>query len=160
MAQTGLLTLCRPVLDDAPGLARLAGALGYGDDAAVMRQTLGVVLQAEGHGVWLARLNDRMAGWIHVAPTLSLESGPGLEISGLIVDPDLRRRGVGLALVQAAMVWARERGAQRLRVRSRIEREGALAFYQQQGFALSKTQAVLDLTLAPSCRGSNPQVNA
>ena len=160
MPHTGGLTLCRPVLDDAPGLARLAGALGYGDDAIVMRQTLGEVLQAEGHGVWLARLNDRMAGWIHVAPTLTLESGRGMEILGLIVDPDLRRRGVGLALVQAAMVWARERGAQRLRVRSRVERDGALAFYQQQGFALSKTQAVLDLTLVPSCRGSNPQVNA
>lgn len=160
MPQTGLLTLCRPVLDDAPGLARLAGALGYGDDVAVMRQTLGMVLQAEGHGVWLARLNDRMAGWIHVAPTLSLESGPGLEISGLIVDPDLRRRGVGLALVQAAIVWARERGAQRLRVRSRIEREGALAFYQRLGFELSKTQAVLDLALAPSCSGSMQQVSA
>jgi aminoglycoside 6'-N-acetyltransferase I len=44
----------------------------------------------------------------------SCESSPVAFLEGWYVDPDLRRHGVGTALVRAAEIWARTQGLQEL----------------------------------------------
>jgi GNAT superfamily N-acetyltransferase len=57
------------------------------------------------------------------------------EITDLFVQPDARRKGVGRALLEAGLGWARERGAKRLEVRVvRANPEGQ-AFWRAAGFA-------------------------
>jgi GNAT superfamily N-acetyltransferase len=83
-----------------------------------------------------------VAGWLHVAIRASLTDGPCAEIRGLVVAAPARGKGFGGALLRAAEAWANALGCECLRVRSRVEREGAHRFYERAGFVRAKTQAV------------------
>ncbi len=54
-------------------------------------------------------------------------------VEDLAVDPRQRSRGVGRALLDAAMVWARERGATHLELDSAEARTDAHRFYEREG---------------------------
>jgi putative acetyltransferase len=53
---------------------------------------------------------------------------------GMFVDPGWRRRGVGNALVAAAVAWARRRGAHKLSLQVWPHNTGARALYRRHGF--------------------------
>jgi ribosomal protein S18 acetylase RimI-like enzyme len=91
--------------------------------------------------ILLVAVDDRGAiGWLHVAAHPSLEHDDSAEIVGLVVADGDRSRGVGAALVAEAAAWSDAHGCTALRVRSRIERGRAHAFYERQGFQRIKTQ--------------------
>ncbi len=58
-------------------------------------------------------------------------------IEGWYVDPDLRRRGVGEALVEAAEAWARERGHTEIASDTAPDNEASLAAHERLGFAIT-----------------------
>jgi RimJ/RimL family protein N-acetyltransferase len=53
---------------------------------------------------------------------------------GLMVDAGYRRRGVGTALLQAAVEWARAVGVSKLELHVFPHNEGAIALYEKFGF--------------------------
>ena len=55
-------------------------------------------------------------------------------LESMRVAPERRRTGVGSALVDAFLAWARERGANEMTVQAYAQNDGALAFYRAQGF--------------------------
>lgn len=55
-------------------------------------------------------------------------------LESMRVAPDRRRTGVGGALVDAFLAWARERGANETTVQAYAQNAGALAFYEACGF--------------------------
>lgn len=57
-----------------------------------------------------------------------------VELFALWVAQNIRRRGTGLALVQAVCGWARERGAQRVSLKVVAANLGAIALYHANGF--------------------------
>lgn len=57
------------------------------------------------------------------------------EILNIAVEPAMRRRGAGRALLEAAVAEARERGARRLYLEVRATNEPARSFYFACGFA-------------------------
>ena len=57
------------------------------------------------------------------------------EILTVAVDPDLRRAGIGRALVAAAVGLARQRGALDIFLEVAIDNHGALRLYDEAGFA-------------------------
>ena len=67
-----------------------------------------------------------------------LESGEGRDIGGLVVDDGHRSAGIGAELLAAAEAWARESGATKMVVRSRVARERAHRFYEREGYASSR----------------------
>jgi ribosomal protein S18 acetylase RimI-like enzyme len=86
-------------------------------------------------GVLLAELEDGIAGYVKLGPVLPLASARHvLEIKGLAVSPGHRRRGVGRALVEAAIREARASGALRLNLRVLAHNTGARALYARCGF--------------------------
>ena len=56
------------------------------------------------------------------------------ELESMRVAPERRREGVGGALVEAFLTWARERGANEMTVQAYAQNESALAFYRAHGF--------------------------
>ena len=62
------------------------------------------------------------------------ETGPVGYIEGWYVDADLRRKGVGGALVQAMEAWARERGLTAMASDTCIENETSMAAHRRLGY--------------------------
>lgn len=133
---------------DAPALAELSRQLGYPTETAEAAGRLAEVLRAGDHAVFVATgPGGEVVGWTHVFVARRIESDPFAELGGFVVAEERRRRGVGRRLLDAAEAWAAAHGAAKLRVRTRIERDDALAFYQRQGFRPTKEQSVVDKPL-------------
>ena len=67
------------------------------------------------------------------APPIHAEVCRG-EISDLFVVEALRRGGIGRALAEAAIDWAREHGAERIEVRVASDNQRGQAFWRASGF--------------------------
>jgi ribosomal protein S18 acetylase RimI-like enzyme len=85
--------------------------------------------------VLVAEVDDRVVGYVKVTPPTPLPSNTHVrQVQGLLVDPDLRGRGLGGALLEAAMDVARERGARRIWLRVLATNPGAQRLYAAAGF--------------------------
>jgi ribosomal protein S18 acetylase RimI-like enzyme len=86
-------------------------------------------------GVLLAELEDGIAGFVKLGPALPLESARHvLEVKALAVSAADRRRGIGMALMHAAIAEARAAGARRLNLRVLAHNADARALYARCGF--------------------------
>jgi ribosomal protein S18 acetylase RimI-like enzyme len=76
----------------------------------------------------------------HVAGYITLHLRPdGEGVIGLVgVAEDVRRSGVGRALVVAALEWFENRQVTRVNVVTQAQNTGALGLYQRNGFSISR----------------------
>lgn len=86
---------------------------------------------------WIAERDARAVGFC----TVRVETAPSgvrerarASITELYVRPEARRSGLGRALVDAALVWARERGAERVEVRVAARNDAGRSFWRSLGF--------------------------
>ncbi|HEU5047453.1 MAG TPA: ribosomal protein S18-alanine N-acetyltransferase [Rickettsiales bacterium] len=63
-----------------------------------------------------------------------------LEILTLAVSPEHRRHGIGKALLEAILNWAREKGVKTIFLEVRISNEAAQELYKNAGFELLNTR--------------------
>jgi RimJ/RimL family protein N-acetyltransferase len=80
-------------------------------------------------GTLVAVANDEIVGSLHVD-----ESRFGFGEIGMAVARDWRGRGVGTALIAAAIEWARERGLHKLSLSVFAHNERAIGLYRKVGF--------------------------
>ena len=134
---------------DEAALSRLCGDLGYAAPEAAIGPRLRGLVASAGDAVLVAEGHaGDVAGFVHAAVRLSLTDEPLAEILALVVAPEARGRGAGSDLLAAAEAWSRGRGCLSVRVRTRVEREGAHRFYARAGYRLAKTQRVFVKELA------------
>src|SRR5215213_8956733 len=138
-----LPTLRRAVSSDAAALARLTTQLGYPVSESTIAARLARMISRNDDCLLVAEdANGQLLGWIHGFVIQLLESDYRVEIGGLVVDAQCRRRGVGRQLVQAIEEWAKERGAMEISVRCREERAESYLFYESLSFKHVKSQFV------------------
>jgi GNAT superfamily N-acetyltransferase len=134
--QAGDADLLRAVrlsaLADAPGA--FSSTLEAERDAPLSHWRQRVQESADGQtGVVFAAIDDEgpfaMAG-----AYLPDEQRDRCVLWGMWVRPRSRRRGVGVKLVDAVVVWARDRGLQSVELSVTDAVPGARAFYVQRGF--------------------------
>ena len=130
----------RAVATDAGEIARLTTELGYPASTADIAARLDELLASRSHFIAVAELASNLAGWVAAERRMLLESGERFEIIGLIVSRDMRRAGVGKALVRTAEDWARATGAEVIHVRSNVTRIESHPFYERLGYFRRKTQ--------------------
>ena len=136
-------TVRRAVPSDAAALARLTTQLGYPvSDSAISGRLARMIARADDCVLVAVDAGGQLLGWIHGFVIQLLESEYRVEIGGLVVDEQCRRRGVGRQLVSAIEDWARERGATEISVRCREERAESHRFYESLSFQHVKTQRV------------------
>jgi ribosomal-protein-alanine N-acetyltransferase len=73
-----------------------------------------------------------------VATALGIPGSPAeCELEFVLVPAQTRRQGIGRALVQAILAWARHHGAQEVWLEVRESNAAALRLYEQCGFAIA-----------------------
>jgi RimJ/RimL family protein N-acetyltransferase len=77
----------------------------------------------------VAAVGDEIVGMIHTEV-----SRPGFGELGMLVDRDWRGRGVGSALLQATIDWARGHGLHKLSLEVFAHNTAAIALYRKCGF--------------------------
>jgi len=77
----------------------------------------------------VAVAGDQVIGLIRIKP-----SHHGYGDLAMLVDRDWRGRGVGSALVRAAIDWARGQGLHKLSLEVFVHNEAAIALYSKSGF--------------------------
>lgn len=81
-----------------------------------------------------------MAGWVTPDATgilgflVARRVGGDIEILNFAVRPEMRRCGVGGALLRAALQWSVEIGAEKALLEVRASNAAALEFYERRGF--------------------------
>ncbi len=138
-----------PGPEDHSRMAELADQLGYPSTAEQIRSRLEGMRDSDQYAVYVVeRPEGKVAGWIGVSIFRTVAVDPCAEITGLVVDSDVRSLGMGSALVEIAEEWARSRGCNAISVRSNVKRGDAHRFYERHGFQHIKTQKALRKNLA------------
>lgn len=126
---------------DSVRIAELATQLGYPSSGDEIARRLAEVRRSEESAIFVAQLaSGEIAGWIGMFVFRSIVDEPRVEISGFVVDQDLRSQGIGDKLLEAAEQWAREKGYRSIGLRCNVIRERAHAFYERHGYQHAKTQ--------------------
>jgi GNAT superfamily N-acetyltransferase len=127
--------------EDVERIAVLSCQLGYPATTADMRPRLKRVLGMKNGACLVAEsAGNGVIGWIHVSTTPLLEVQQRAEVNGLVIDENVRSRGAGAGLLEAAEDWARKAGCAEVSVRSNVIRDRAHGFYLKQGYEHYKTQ--------------------
>jgi GNAT superfamily N-acetyltransferase len=131
--------------EDAEAASELSAQLGYPCSSAEMRAR---IERLHPHrAVFVAELDNTLAGWIDASLESHLQSEDAVLIGGLVVKDGLRGHGIGQRLCQAVEAWARDLNIKKIRVRSQIKRTEAHRFYLQRGYEQVKTSAVFEKSL-------------
>ena len=135
------MTIRKATVNDAARLAELSAALGYPVEPDVITRRLARLLSRPEHLVLVAEAADNLVvGLVHAGEEDILVVGRFCEILGLVVAADHRGKGIGRRLVEEVEHWARERGLDRVSVRSNITRPESHPFYERAGYVRHKTQ--------------------
>jgi predicted N-acetyltransferase YhbS len=92
---------------DSPEIAQLTTQLGYDLTEVDAADRLSRILLRDDQQFFVADLNGRAVGWVHVLCAEYVDAEPFVVIGGLVVDRNHRRLGVGRALMDRAEGWAR-----------------------------------------------------
>ena len=90
--------------------------------------------------VFVAEVNGIVAGYIHAEKYQTLYFEPMINILGLAVSSEFRRRGIGRMLLKRAERWANEVGIHKIRLNSGASRKETHSFYQAMGYNNEKGQ--------------------
>ena len=104
---------------------------------------LTALINSEASTLLIARYPDEKSGVIGIL-TISIYRVPtGVRsiVEDVIVDNSMRRRGVAIGLMNAAIELARETGANGISLTSNSQRVEANLLYQSMGFAIRETNA-------------------
>lgn len=134
-------------IGDLPRIVELLQELSLGDgvqreDPADLRpyeQALRDIDANPYQQVLVADYDHQVVGCVSltVVPNLSYRGRPYLLIESMVVDPALRGKGIGRALVQRCIEEARAAGCFRLQLTSNRARRDAHRFYRRLGFVHS-----------------------
>lgn len=133
--------------EDVPALVELLRALfaleaDFDFDAAKQERGLVLLLASDAGCVLVAREAGSVIGMASVQLVISTAEGaPSAWIEDVCVTPTARGNGTGRALLNAALAWARSRGATRAQLLADLQNLPALAFYERLGWQATQLTA-------------------
>lgn len=113
--------------------------LGYACEEQFVLQRL-AALDSNREVVFMAEIDGAVAGYVHAEVYSLLYWEPMVNILGLAVALDYRRKGVGKALMNRTEEWAKEKEIKEIRLNSGGSRKEAHEFYRAVGFDDEKVQ--------------------
>lgn len=113
--------------------------LGYECDAELVKTRL-ENLDYNNECVFVADVNGKVVGYVHVIKFNTLYYKSMANIQGMVVSKEYQRKGYGKELMNAAENWARERNIEMVRLNSGFVRPEAHEFYRAIGYNNEKEQ--------------------
>ncbi len=100
----------------------------------------------ESEAMYVADLDGRPAGCAYLVTLVDyFNERPHAHLSVLAVSADAEGRGVGTALIDRSVAWAKERGSDRLTLSALVTNSRARALYERKGFGGEYIRYVLPL---------------
>lgn len=136
-------------LEDIPALVELLAAL-FSIEADfkpnVAKQVQGLrmlILSPETGVIKVARdANGLVIGMVSAQLVISTAQGaPSAWVEDMMITEQYRGMGLGRALLNEALAWAKQKGASRAQLLVDIENEPALGYYQHLGWETTQLQA-------------------
>lgn len=125
---------------DAAAICNISSKdLGYACEEQFVLQRL-TALDYNREVVFVAEIEGAVAGYVHAEMYNLLYYESMVNILGLAVSSEYRRKGAGKALMQRVEEWAKEKGIREIRLNSGGTRKEAHEFYRAVGFDDEKTQ--------------------
>lgn len=125
---------------DAAAICRISSKdLGYDCEEGFVKVRL-ENLDETREVVFVAELDEVVVGYVHAEEYRLLYWEPMVNILGLAVSSDCRRKGAGKALIKRVEEWAREKEIKEIRLNSGGTRKEAHEFYRAIGFDDEKVQ--------------------
>jgi GNAT superfamily N-acetyltransferase len=124
---------------DAADVAVLAEQLGYPCAPEDVQARIALFANEPAEQLRVARIGQRVVGWVHFQMRRSLTTGPRVEISQIVVEQELRGKGIGAKLVELAEEWGSAQGLTRIRLASQIKRTDTHQFYLRLGYTIDKS---------------------
>jgi len=135
------VTLAAASEADIPDLVELLGVLfsieqDFHPDPVKQRRGLATLLASPMGHIAIARGPDgRAIGMASVQLVISTAEGaPSAWVEDVVVQENWRGQGLGRALLEAVLDWARVRGAVRAQLLADLDNAPALAFYDRLGW--------------------------
>ncbi|WP_261816875.1 GNAT family N-acetyltransferase [Vibrio gallicus] len=136
-----LYTIAKARLSDAAAINLLSSHLGYtplsSQDAI---KKLSALLASPTDEIYVAKIEQKIVGWLHLFYARRLASPDFYEIGGLVVTPQYRKQGIGRALVEHAL----KSHPEKCRVRCNTLRVETHQLYEGIDFKDSKLQRVFE----------------
>jgi GNAT superfamily N-acetyltransferase len=134
--------------DDFTGMIRLlqessAIEAKFEFDREKQRRGLQLLLESPSASIWVAERRGRVVGMVTVQLVVSTAEGrfSGV-VEDLFVSSAYRRRGIGKALLKAAVQWAHSGGAARVQLLADGHNVPALIFYRKQDWKQTSMMAI------------------
>jgi GNAT superfamily N-acetyltransferase len=126
---------------DLPTILLLAEQLGYPNTLADLKSRFEEIKENYEYALFVAKTEpNQIVGYIQInKDPHTLLSSSRAEIAALIVDKDIRGKGVGAELLKYAETWAQENHLNLVTVCSNIKRTDAHRFYQRNGYEIVKS---------------------
>lgn len=136
-------------LEDIPALVELLATLfsieaDFKPDVAKQIKGLRMLILSPETGVIkVARDNEGLAiGMVSAQLVISTAQGaPSAWVEDMIIDEKYRGIGLGKALLNDTLAWAKQKGASRAQLLVDIKNEPALGYYQHLGWETTQLQA-------------------
>ena len=134
------ITIREAKVSDSRAIAELARTgLGYDcDDELVKQRVAG--LKENFDAAFVAETEGKVIGFIQIVKYEPLYFEDMVNIMGLAVSEEYRRKGIGSMLLKRAEEWAREHNIRCIRLNSGGQRTWAHEFYRNAGFDNEKMQ--------------------
>jgi len=129
----------RPIqAQDAPAISLLMRGMGFEHAIEEIARRLALAPDRRTDPAFLAEQRGAPVGLLalHIAPLLFYPQ-PLARITTIVVAKTARRRGIGRALVEFALAFAKQAGCDTLELTSGLGRTEAHSFYEALGFHLS-----------------------
>jgi ribosomal protein S18 acetylase RimI-like enzyme len=124
---------------DAPaavGLMAQLAEFGHGQVDPGVEERFRRMIESPQYAIFVAEASQgQVVGLLSMSQRWTLwHTGPCALIEELVVDEGARRQGIGRALIQAALDWARAQGCSEVELSTEPDNRQAQAFYRRLGF--------------------------
>ncbi|MGX7150754.1 GNAT family N-acetyltransferase [Enterococcus ureasiticus] len=104
------------------------------------KEQLSYLLSSPVNKLFVKEIDGTVVGYVQLSEYVCTYGPNLMNVMALVVGEDLHGKGVGKSLLNYSEQWAKENGAQGIRLNSGVERTEAHKFYEHQGYERVKNQ--------------------